>query len=549
MKNLYLLPILLCSLSAFSQHYFQKTDNTPINNRLVTPVSITASIPYQGYEEDQALLGQGEYEIFLDEVDGILDKPIIVLDGFDPGDARSIDGIYNSLGFEGENIGDIIRQEGFDIVVLNAPLYETEGITIDGGADYIQRNAMVLIELINFLNSEKQGEEELVVLGPSMGGLISRYALSFMEANDMEHETRLFISFDAPHRGANIPINIQYLINYLAEILGDPTAESVINDVLKSPAAKEMLVDHLEAHLLEGTFQQDPTKLLPEGAPNFREAFQEELDQLGFPEQVRNVAMINGSNQGITTGTPGMQIVDTTIELATGITTDIIMRFTPEASATNTVVRAETFFFDDPLDLFTADAMSFDFTDGVDSAPGGTSNFSAALGEGNPIITEFIEAIEQDEFCFIPTISALAIDNEEDWYAIPDLEGIHNSPFVNTHIPDSNEDHVSVTSESIAFALDEIRNDPLSIDDFLTTSRYRLLQNPVGNQIQIALHPTLRYTDIQIKVYNTTGQQVFASSYKNPSSQIVIEQNLKTGVYFIQIEDSEGNTQLKLIKK
>ena len=47
-----------------------------------------------------------------------------------------------------------------------------------------------------------------------MGGLIARYGLSFMEQNSMNHETRLYISFDSPHLGANIPVSFQYLINY-----------------------------------------------------------------------------------------------------------------------------------------------------------------------------------------------------------------------------------------------------------------------------------------------------------------------------------------------
>ena len=102
-------------------------------------------------------------------------------------------------------MADILRLEGYDIVILNAPVYTTDGKLIDGGADYIQRNALVLVELINFLNAEKVGDEELVVLGPSMGGLIARYGLSYMEQNSIEHETRLYISFDSPHRGANIP--------------------------------------------------------------------------------------------------------------------------------------------------------------------------------------------------------------------------------------------------------------------------------------------------------------------------------------------------------
>ncbi|MFN3639568.1 MAG: hypothetical protein ACK4UK_01495, partial [Flavobacterium sp.] len=58
--------------------------------------TIQASIPYQGYGESAPLLGQAEYEIYLDNVDGVLDKPIFLIDGFDPGDTRNTSMIYQS---------------------------------------------------------------------------------------------------------------------------------------------------------------------------------------------------------------------------------------------------------------------------------------------------------------------------------------------------------------------------------------------------------------------------------------------------------------------
>ncbi|MGB0146142.1 MAG: esterase/lipase family protein, partial [Flavobacteriaceae bacterium] len=206
---------------------------------------ITATIGYQGYGESQAYFGQGEYEIFLDNVDGVLDRPVLVLDGFDPGDGRGIGALYASLTYGGQNLADELRDLGYDIVILNAPNYITDGYEISGGGDFIQRNAMVLIALIQEINAQKVGNEELVVLGPSMGGLISRYALAYMEQEELEHETRLFLSFDSPHRGANIPISLQYLINYFAVVGGDPIAQATVDFVLNSPAAKQMLIDHL----------------------------------------------------------------------------------------------------------------------------------------------------------------------------------------------------------------------------------------------------------------------------------------------------------------
>ena len=493
-------------------------------------------------------------KFFIDNINGVLDKPIIVLDGFDPGDGRDIAGLYNSLEFDGQNMADILRDEGFDIVVLNAPQYVTDGKNIDGGADYIQRNAMVLIEMINILNAQKVGNEELVVLGPSMGGLIARYGLAYMEQNSLDAQTRLYLSFDSPHRGANIPISLQYLINYLAQELGDPDAVAIVEDVLNSPAAKEMLYDHLLAHLLAGsTFEQDPTLLLPMGAPDFRDAFQSELDALGFPQQVRNVAMVNGSALGATTGTVGMQVVDTTLDLGDiipGLTADVNLHFTPAASQTNNVTSFETFLIGIPLNNFGADAESFATSDGVDAAPGGTSNISSALGNGgsnNPIIVAFIDALDQDDYSFIPVISSLAIENEDNWFAAPDIGGTHTSPFVNTYIPDENERHVSVTLESATFALEEIRNGSLGVSDFDLNEKYRLIKNPVSNTIDIRLDSTISYNSVEMNVFSLTGQQILSRKLEHPTGMVSIEHRLSSGIYILKIKDSESATTIKFV--
>lgn len=541
---------LLCSISFAQWSFMTPSPDRAIENRgVITP--ITATIGYQGYDEAQEYFGQGEYEIFADNIDGVLDRPIIVLDGFDPGDGRDITGLYNSLSFGGDNMADILRDEGYDIVILNAPQYTTGGKDIDGGADYIQRNAMVLIELIELLNDQKVGDEELVVLGPSMGGLIARYGLAFMEQNSLDPETRLYISFDSPHRGANIPISLQYLINYLARELNNAEALAIVEQVLNSPAAKEMLYDHLLGHLLAGSeVLQDPTKLLPVGAPNFRDAFQTELDNLGFPQDVRNVSMVNGSNSGITIGTPGMLVVDTTLDLGFGLTADIALEFTPEASQSNTVTSFDSFFIGLPVDSYDALAESFAFTDGVDASPGGTSVISAALGGGggsNPIIVAFIDALLQDEFSFIPVISSLAIENEDDWFAVPGIGTIHDSPFVNYYIPEVNEPHVSVTAASAMFALDEIRQTVLSNQDYEFTAAYTLLNNPVSETIEIGINKTSIPASIVLKAYNIAGQEVLTSEVNPNSNRLSIPHNLNPGIYFLNIRDEFGVQQLKFL--
>lgn len=547
MKNFYLLFPLLASQLAFSQIRFQNLPENPIYPESQVTETITANIAYQGYDETQAYFGQGEYEIFLDNVDGILDKPIIVLDGFDPGDSRDIPGLYASLNFGGQNLADILRNEGFDIVVLNAPQYTTAGKTIDGGSDYIQRNAMVLIALIQKLNADKVGQEPLVVLGPSMGGLIARYALAYMETNSLDHDTRLYISFDAPHRGANIPIGLQYLINYFAVQVGDATAQQVVDQLLKSPAAKEMLIDHLLGHLLPGSdYEQDPSKLLPLGAPGFRDAFQAELDALGFPATVRNVAMINGSGNATTTGSPGITIVDTTLEVDALTDVDVALKFTPAAGQTNTATDVTVYYLGIPVNSYSTLAQAPASSSGVDSAPGGTASISDALGDGggNPVLIDFINALQQDLYSFIPTMSSLAINNP-DWFAVPDL---NDTPFVNYYIPDENQDHVTVTAASAQFALDEIRNGVIGIPENTELDQFLLLQNPISKTIVLRVPRNISNQKITTRIFNIAGQKLMEQSWQAPEGEIRWGHNLASGIYFLKIESGASAQTIKIIK-
>tara|TARA_A100000171_G_scaffold52200_1_gene69500 strand:+ start:2715 stop:4370 length:1656 start_codon:yes stop_codon:yes gene_type:complete len=549
MKHITLLTTLFFSFTIFGQSTFQYTpESTQHVSNEAAVTQIVASLGYQGYDEMQEYFGEGEYEIFLDNVDGILDKPVILLDGFDPGDARDINGLYSSLAFGGANLADLVRDEGYDIVVLNAPVYTTDGKEIDGGGDYIQRNAMVLIELINFLNEEKVGDEELVVIGPSMGGLIGRYGLAFMEANSMEHETRLYISFDAPHKGANIPISLQYLINYLAQEIGDAQAIALVDEVLNSPAAKEMLYDHLLGHLLSGSpTEQDPTKLLPAGAPDFRDAFQAELDALGFPQNVRNVTMINGAGNGLTTGTAGMQIVDTTLDLGSGATADVALHFVPEAGTTINVTSFDSFFAGFPIGTFDADAQGEATIDGIDASPGGVSFISNALGggDGNPALQDFIDALDQDAFSFIPTISALALETENDWFAIPDLE---DSPFVNFHIPSTNERHVEPTAQNVAFALAEILQVPLGFSENELSGAFQLVSNPVAETIELLVDPSIvNGTVITAEIYNQLGQRLVHNTFSVSGTTLKISQTLPTGIYFLKVSTDNSSQTLKFL--
>ncbi|WP_298895947.1 T9SS type A sorting domain-containing protein [uncultured Psychroserpens sp.] len=570
--------------------------------------------------------GLGEYEVFLDTDTGVLDKPIILVDGFDPGDTRTIAGLYSLLDFTGssgpENLADLVRAQGYDVIILNFPSYfrlddnsllnidnatdnnadmvidelDYPGSTlVNGGADFIERNAMLLVDLINTLNGPeaqggKVGDEELVIIGPSMGGLISRYALNFMEEDAQDHETRLWMSFDSPHLGANVPLGFQHQFNFLGFGLGDDLnvveLQGIVNGLLKSPAARQLLVDHFEAHLLDGSeFDFDPTKLLPEAHP-YRAVFENNINSLtptGFPQNTRNVSIINGSGigtaykaaDGTTDITPGfaalaiedLEIPDSPLPQTTA---DININFTPltEDDMGNDVgpqliskVFVEGFLIFGFITLVDVEiqAEAPSFSDGIDAASGGLfdlGGFTDGLG-GDPIIDNFLTSLTVNKFSFIPSVSGMALEitnNEVNWYHDINLgdpggtgDTLNNTPFVNWYMPDDNENHVELTEENVAFALTEIFQQTLSNTDFETITSIKIEKNPIENEITILSSRIL--DDVNISIIDITGKVVFSSN-QTLDRRSSIPLNLDSGMYILNLESKDNyNYRTKIIVK
>jgi len=335
--------------------YSNEELNRQNNQNIVGFTSGTTDPPYIQPYNEYPFKGWGEMDIFYSP-DGVLDKPIFLIDGFDPLDSRNINTIYQALDYSGGNLGDIVRENGYDVVVLNFPTYfrEEDQVWIYGGADYIERNAMLLVELIKYINNLKVGDKQNVIIGPSMGGLVARYGLNYMESIGLDHETRLYISFDSPHAGANVPIGFQHMFNYLAYGLdtwaGDFSVESLrplVDGMLKSPAARQMLWDHFEPHLVNGGPDFNNNSALPQPHPFF-DIFYNAIDTVNsseFPQNTRNVSIINGSSPGApfydlngNAVSPGQQVLDAFMPgVAEGTDAYLDAWYTPYATQTSTV--------------------------------------------------------------------------------------------------------------------------------------------------------------------------------------------------------------------
>lgn len=157
------------------------------------------------------------------------------------------------------------------------------------GADYIQRNAGFIRSLIE-LAIEKYAiddNDKVAVVGYSMGGVVSRYALQSMESEGVPHMVDLYVSVDAPQQGAYIPIGAQYL----AAVYKDDGAGGLLEE-LNSHAARQMLIYHYSRGESEQTFTD-----------SYRSLYIDELQGAlgGFlrTDGLRTVAVSSGRADGI----------------------------------------------------------------------------------------------------------------------------------------------------------------------------------------------------------------------------------------------------------
>ncbi len=313
-------------------------DNTTLTTQALLHVKLAAPPPTSNFPTDDfttnatipfnGIYGHLEYRIFYGNAQGQLLKPVVVIDGFDPQDERQIQDSDSNLPEDDHNsieemmvyfvgitkfeIIDQLTNLGYDVVIVNHPTYTRGATEIDGGADYIERNALTHVQLYQELNAElatNNSDEGLVIIGPSMGGQISRYALAYMEKHNIPHNTRLWVSVDSPHLGANIPLGLQTLVNQVADS-GNSQAEDFVNNQLGSVAAKQQLIEQFNGwngnQLWQDYFDG---RAVSQGYATTRgrdfyityynNLFNNGLpDSKGYPQNLRKIALVNGSLNG-----------------------------------------------------------------------------------------------------------------------------------------------------------------------------------------------------------------------------------------------------------
>lgn len=261
---------------------------------------------------------------------GLMDKLVIYLSGFDmldfiPSQNRTAADIYSEM-ISNDKIVQL-KNDGYSFLVV-----DWDNSRID-----IRFNALYLVNLLEHLKCDRPADDQFVIFGESMGGLVGRYALTYMETEyyrnydnkpffvdafdpnnalyllthpdilklpkwrchrEKMHNTRLFVTLDTPHQGANIPMSIQHAYRTALGVFGPYIGTSLtvfangFNMFLDGQAAQQMLIYHVDTKSGPGWFynySSHPDKI----------SFFNQLASLGnYPQYAKVLELSNGSLSG-----------------------------------------------------------------------------------------------------------------------------------------------------------------------------------------------------------------------------------------------------------
>jgi pimeloyl-ACP methyl ester carboxylesterase len=238
------------------------------------------------------------------------EKIVIYLSGFNP-----LDFIPKYRRTPGEVYDNMIKNP--ELAKLRNFGYEFHIVTWGNSRQDLRGNGLSVVKLIDYLKQAYGTDHQFIIIGESMGGLIARYAMCFMEgatyqdpfswpwgyATGYMHNTRELITFDTPHQGANIPLAIQFFYDDAMQGFGFLSPMSLrfvarmFNLFLDGVAAKQMLIYHIDTQ--SGTnFDSHQEKY----------DFFADLASMGnYPQFSKKIALSNGSLEGI----PQMRFYDT----------------------------------------------------------------------------------------------------------------------------------------------------------------------------------------------------------------------------------------------
>ena len=477
-------------------------------------IPVTGTVPYLGG------VASGDAFVYLADGRTQLQNPVIVVEGFDLDNSMGWDELYALL--NQESLIENLRADGYDAVVLN----------FTDATDYLQRNAFVVADLLDEIRAIVGPQTTVALAGASMGGLVSRYALAYMETNAWPHSVRTFLSFDVPHLGANIPLGIQYWVNFFSSQSSDA---AFFLSLLNRPAARQMLVYHYTVPA-GSTGEPDP----------LRGTFASDLAAVGdWPSQPRLVAIANGSDNGSGQGfAPGAQVVQWSYS-------DLFVAVTGNIWAVPNVT--STRIFDGRIRILfstTSQAVTVGNTNPFDSAPGGSR---ASMAELDSVAAPYGDVLAlHPSHCFIPTVSALAYATTDLLHNIAgDPDPLSNTPFDAIYTQGTNQEHVAITAQNAEWIRNEVEMNVTGVEPVAGVGgvKFRISgPNPSSDAVRIAFS-LARPTAVDLRVFSVDGREVArlargvwsAGSHEMAwSGRDSRGTSAASGVYFVRFATEDG---------
>jgi hypothetical protein len=346
-----------------------------------------------------------------------IEEPLVFADGFGPG-KTDLNEVWRQFNETGVRFADQLRARGKDLIIVG----------YDDKAAYIQENAFVAVDCIRKAIAKRTGAKPLVTGGASMGGLVTRYALAWMERRGADHQTATYLSYDTPHNGAWLPLIVQYFVHYYRNYNG---AAKEFSNLVNSPAAQQLLWGHIGSWNQEGPVNQNPLRL----------KMLEELRALGwFPSRPVKLGVANGRGNGAGNGVPTGA---SSVKFSYACYGSDLLTMPPFSLGSQRIGSMWVAGYGETTYSATSIAA-------FDSAPGGTTDFFKRVGDAVGVKPE------HPTTCFIPSLSALAIKPE---YSQNIYENIAALPRVASNLDDyawsstRNGGHVEVTQELVEWIL------------------------------------------------------------------------------------------------
>ena len=518
-------------------------------------------------------------------------KPLIVAEGFDDGIILKPEqeaGSNNIDGFLQSTLSQFSQSFALESEINS---YDVIYVDWNNGVTFLQRNAFALEEVIKWVNDNKTTTTKNVIIGQSMGGLIARYALKDMENRGLPHDTRLYVSHDAPHLGANTPVSAQLSARHLRNLyVSSPIpyalGELVIPMIYNFAEGFSSIINYL------GGNTSVPTNITPLRAfsladtpaarqmnynwvgTNYQisnvihDSWQNELALKGYPNQTRNIAIANGSECGVTQVDNGnilsfqsenkmpwyyLGIVDALIGVAASNPLIVITSLLPGSSSWKSDFQSKYItnlnenkniykgYLGYKKKIFWFIPVSIAITDLSINQPAGINPYDI-YGGGNfrtPTSSLPIDGVVSNSFGFIPTASSLDIGR----WTTPINDGDYRLSFVGGQPPVAPKN-----SPFQNFVTGFVQNNPLS-----SNSRHISFNTRNGNWLKRELSPTptipVEYSDCSYicKTAEITGTSSICTSgsYSVPVGGTYYNWSITTGSSLV-IMTGNGSANITL---